>query len=131
VTLHSTPETLTPATATSAGSITYAFTVPSALPAGSHSVVLVGTTSAVTTTWTFSLVAPAVQGVTTTTTSSAASLPFTGSDTGRQLMIGIAALWSGLILLLWSRPRRFLLEVGGRHRATGGRHRQTDVRRPA
>jgi hypothetical protein len=134
VTLHSTPETLAPATASSAGSITYAFTVPTGLAAGSHSVVFVGATSAATRTWTFSLVVPAVEGVTTTATTPSASLPFTGANTGRQLMVAIAALWSGLVLLLWSRPRRSVFDFGGRHRATiptGGRHRQTDGRRPA
>jgi hypothetical protein len=133
VTLHSTPQTLAAATATSAGAVTYAFTVPTGLDPGAHTVVFVGTTSAVTRTFSFSLVAPAVEGVTTTSTPTA-SLPFTGANTGRQLMVAIAALWSGLILLLWSRPRRSVFDLGGRHRATiptGGRHRQTDVRRPA
>ena len=125
VTVHSTPQTLTPATASSAGSITYAFTVPTGLDPGAHSVVFFGATSGVTTTWSFSLVTPAVQG---TTTTSSGSLPFTGANTGRQLLVAVAALWSGLILLLWSRPRRSIFDVGGRHRATiatGGRHRQT------
>lgn len=136
VTLHSTPQTLAAATATSAGAVTYAFTVPTGLDPGAHSVVFVGTTSGVMRTFAFSLVAPAVEGVTTTGTTStpSASLPFTGANTGRQLMVAIAALWSGLILLLWSRPRRSVFDFGGRHRATiptGGRHRQTNVRRPA
>jgi hypothetical protein len=133
VTLHSVPQTLAPATASSAGAITYAFTVPTGLPAGAHSVVFVGATSALTTTWSFSIVAPAVEGVTTTSTP-AASLPFTGANTGRQLLVAVAALWSGLILLLWTRPRRSVFDIGGRHRATiatGGRHRQATSRRPA
>ena len=128
VTLHSTPQTLSPATASSAGAITYPFTVPAGLAAGTHSVVFVGATSGRTTTWSFSLAAPAVEATTTTST---ASLPFTGANAGREVLVAVAAIWSGLILLLWARPRRSVFDLGGRHRATGGRHRQTDVRRPA
>jgi hypothetical protein len=134
VTLHSVPQTIAPTTASSAGAITYAFSVPTGLAAGAHSVVFVGATSALTTTWSFSLVAPAVEGTTTTATTPTASLPFTGANTGRQLLVAIAALWSGLVLLLWTRPRRSVFDVGGRHRATiatGGRHRQPTQRRPA
>jgi hypothetical protein len=135
VTLHSTTQTLAPATASSAGTVTYAFTMPTGLDPGAHTVVFVGATSGLTTTWQFSLVAPAVEGTTTTSTSTpAASLPFTGANTGRQLLVAVAALWSGLILLLWTRPRRSVFDIGGRHRATiatGGRHRQATTRRPA
>jgi hypothetical protein len=131
VTLHSTPQTLLPATASSTGVITYAFTVPTGLPAGAHSVVFAGATSGTNAAWSFSIVAPNVEGTTTSSTPSA-SLPFTGANASRQLLVAVAAVWSGLILLVWARPRRPIFEVGGRHRATlavRGRHRQTTHRR--
>jgi len=127
VTLHSTPQTLSPATASSAGVITYSFTVPADLEAGTHSVVFLGATSGMTTTWTFSLVVPDVEG---TTTTNSGSLPFTGANAGREVVLAVAALWSGLILLLSARLRRPVFDFGGRHRATGARHRQSGLRRP-
>ena len=127
-TLHSTPQTLSPATASSTGVIAYPFTVPSGIDAGTHSLVFVGATSGLTTTWSFTLVVATVEG---TTTTSGRSLPFTGANAGREVLVAVAAIWSGLILLLWTRPRRSVFDFGGRHRATGGRHRQADVRRPA
>jgi Big-like domain-containing protein len=100
--VHSTPETLTPTTASSTGTISYAFTVPSDLPAGAHSLVLTGATSQTTVTIDFSIATPAVLGTTTTsaTTPSAgsASLPFTGSDIELLTAIAIACTGVGLAM---------------------------------
>jgi hypothetical protein len=98
--VHSTPETLTPTTASSTGTITYAFTVPSDLPAGAHSLVLSGATSQTTVTINFSIASPAVLGTTTTSTPSAgtASLPFTGSDIELLAAIAIACTGVGLAM---------------------------------
>jgi hypothetical protein len=117
VTLHSTPQTLPPVTASSTGTVGYQFTVGSDLPAGSHSLVFVGATSAKTQTWVFTVAAAQVTDPAPAAASSG-SLPFTGTNSGRTLIVGIAALWSGLVLMLVSRPRRTLVIAGGgRHRA--------------
>jgi hypothetical protein len=152
ITLHSTPETLTTVDAT-AGSVTYQFVVPSDLAAGSHYLQLVGGTSAVSVTWPFTLgtattsPTPAVLGETVTSTPT--SLPFTGANLGRPMLFAVAALWSGLVLLLLSRrgslyaqpagvpagfgrPYRAAVQLpeaarySGRH---GGRHRSSGAPR--
>ena len=66
-TVHSVPETLTPATASSTGTVAYSFTVPTDLAAGAHTLVLAGATSSHTVTVNFSIAAPSVLGTTTTT----------------------------------------------------------------
>jgi hypothetical protein len=152
ITLHSTPETLTTVDAT-AGSVTYQFVVPSDLAAGSHYLQLVGGTSAVSVTWPFTLgtattsPTPAVLGETVTSTPT--SLPFTGANLGKPMLFAVAALWSGLVLLLLSRrgslyaqpagvpagfgrPYRAAVQLpeaarySGRH---GGRHRSSGAPR--
>jgi hypothetical protein len=130
VTLHSTPQTLTPVTASSTGAISYQFTVGSDLPAGSHTLVFLGATSGKSQTWAFTVGAVSATSADPAGTAST-SLPFTGSDSGRTMIIGVAALWSGLVLLMVSRPRPVLVVAGGgRHRSQptssgrhGGRHR--------
>ncbi|HEY5455175.1 MAG TPA: hypothetical protein VIJ96_06885 [Acidothermaceae bacterium] len=144
VTVHSTPETLTPATASTAGVVTYTYTVGSDLADGSHAVVFAGSTSGVSRTWTFTIGAasatPSASVLGEQISGTPASLPFTGSNIGRPVLFAVTALWSGFILLLLGR-RRVVLEVpggdprpgvtgttfaGARHRATGatrGRHR--------
>jgi hypothetical protein len=147
VTLHSTPQALTPATAGSAGAVTYNFTVPSGLADGPHSVVFVGNTSAVTQTFAFTLGSPTASPTASVlgdqvAGAAAVSLPFTGASIGRPLLFAIAALWSGFVLVLLSR-RGGLVVVssaggGGSHRrntlaaahstmtaARRGRHRST------
>jgi hypothetical protein len=117
VTLHSTPQTLPPVTADSTGKVGYQFTVGSDLPAGAHSLVFVGATSGKAQTWAFTVAAAQVTDPAPAAASSG-SLPFTGTNSGRTLIVGIAALWSGLVLMLVSRPRRTLVIAGGgRHRA--------------
>jgi hypothetical protein len=116
VTLHSTPQTLPPVTASSSGTVGYQFTVGSDLPAGTHTLVFVGATSTKTQTWAFTVAAAQVNDPDPAAPSSG-SLPFTGTNSGRTLIVGIAALWSGLVLMLVSRPRRTLVVAGG------GRHR--------
>jgi primary-amine oxidase len=100
--VHSTPETLTPATASSTGTISYAFTVPSDLLTGAHTLVLTGATSQTTVTVDFSIASPAVLGTTTTSTTTpsagSASLPFTGSDIELLAAIGIACTGVGLAM---------------------------------
>ena len=150
ITLHSTPETLSAVNA-AAGSVTYQFVVPSDLAAGSHYLQLVGATSAVSVTWPFTLgtvassPTPAVLGQTVTSTPT--SLPFTGANLGQPMLFAVAALWSGLVLLLLSRrgslyaqtagapagfgrPYRAAVQLpevaryGGRHRASGSPRRR-------
>jgi hypothetical protein len=130
VTLHSTPQTLSPVTASGTGAISYQFTVGSDLPAGAHTLVFLGATSGKSQTWAFTVGTVSATSADPAATAST-SLPFTGSDSGRTLIIGIAALWSGLVLLMVSRPRPVLVVAGGgRHRSQpmssgrhGGRHR--------
>jgi hypothetical protein len=136
VTLHSTPQTLPAVTADSSGKVAYQFTVPADLPASAHSVVFVGATSGVNQTWAFT-----VPGALVTdpepASAAAGSLPFTGANSSKLLILAIAALWSGLILMLVARPRTTLVIAGtGRHRPhliaavqqpgrhRGGRHRR-------
>jgi hypothetical protein len=125
--LHSTPQTLASANADSSGDLSYTFTVPSALPDGSHSVMFTGATSDVVETWIFTVgdaspsTSPSVLGETLTntddpTTGTSTTLPFTGTNVGRPLVLGIAALWSGLILILLGRPWAPLVPGNGRHR---------------
>ena len=154
ITLHSTPETLATVNAT-AGSVTYQFVVPSDLAVGSHYLQLVGGTSAVSVTWPFTLgttttsPTPVVLGETVTTAPT--SLPFTGANLGQPMLFAVAALWSGLVLLLLSRrgslyaqpagvpagfgtPYRAAMRLpeaaryggrhGGRHRGSGTSHRR-------
>jgi large repetitive protein len=90
-TVHSVPETLIPATATSAGAVAYPFTVPTDLAAGAHSLVLVGATSSHTVTINFSIAAPGVLGEPPATASSGGSLPFTGANV--QLLSLLAAVF--------------------------------------
>jgi len=125
VTLHSTPQTLTPATAGSTGAVTYNFTVPSGLPDGAHSVVFVGNTSAVTQTFAFTIGTASVSPTPTVlgqqVTGDPTSLPFTGANVGRPMLFAIAALWSGFVLMLLSRRGGLVLvnstgRVGGSHR---------------
>ena len=156
ITLHSTPETLSTVNAT-AGSVTYQFVVPSDLDAGSHYLQLVGGTSAVSVTWPFTLgTATTTSSPTTavlgeTVTSTPTSLPFTGANLGKPMLFAVAALWSGLVLLLLSRrgslyaqpagvpagfgtPYRAAVQLpeaarysgrhGGRHRGSGTSHRR-------
>jgi hypothetical protein len=131
VTLHSTPQTLTPATASSTGAVTYNFTVPSGLANGSHSVVFVGNTSAVTQTFAFTLGSasatptPSVLGE-VAGGGAPTSLPFTGANIGRPMLFAVAALWSGFVLLLLSR-RGALVIVGGASTAAGGSHRRNTL----
>lgn len=103
--VHSTPETLTPTTASTTGAVTYQFTVPSDLPTGSHSLVLTGATSQNTVTINFSIATPAVLGTTTTSTPSAgtASLPFTGSDI--ELLAAFAILCTGVGIAMRTRKQ--------------------------
>jgi len=97
--VHSTPETLTPATASSTGTITYAFTVPTDLAAGAHSLVLTGATSQHTVTINFSISSPAVLGTTTSTPSAGgASLPFTGSNIELLAVIAIVCTAVGIAM---------------------------------
>jgi hypothetical protein len=116
VTLHSTPQTLPPVSADSTGKVGYQFTVGSDLPAGAHTLVFLGATSGKTQTWAFTVAAAQITDPVPAAASSG-SLPFTGTNSGRTLIVGIAALWSGLVLMLVSRPRRTLVVAGG------GRHR--------
>ena len=140
VTVHSTPETLATVSAAS-GSVTYSFVVPSDLATGSHYLQLVGGTSNVSVVWPFTLgtatptPATAVLGETVSTTPT--SLPFTGADIGKPMLFAVAALWSGLVLLLLSRRGSLYAQAapagyGGAYRAAvqlpevatyGGRHR--------
>jgi hypothetical protein len=125
VTLHSTPQTLPPVTASSTGTIGYQFTVGSDLPAGAHTLVFVGATSNKTQTWAFTVAAAQVTDPAPAAASSG-SLPFTGTNSGRTLIVGIAALWSGLVLMLVARPRTTIViptsrQPSGRH--ASGRHR--------
>jgi hypothetical protein len=130
VTLHSTPQTLTPATAASTGSITYNFTVPSGLDDGSHSVVFVGNTSAATQTFAFTLgttsasPTPTVLGEQVAGGAAPTSMPFTGANIGRPMLFAIAALWSGFVLLLLSRRGGLVIvsSAGG-----GGSHRRNTM----
>ncbi len=105
VVVHSTPETLTPTTASSTGAVNYQFTVPSDLPTGAHSLVLTGATSQTTVTIDFSIASPAVLGTTTTSTPSAgsASLPFTGSDI--ELLAAFAILCTGAGIAMRTRKQ--------------------------
>jgi hypothetical protein len=120
VTLHSTPQALPPVTASSTGTVGYQFTVGSDLPAGAHTLVFVGATSGKTQTWAFTVAAAQVTDPAPAAASSG-SLPFTGTNSGRTLIVGIAALWSGLVLMLVSRPRTTVVVATGRQ--PSGRHR--------
>jgi hypothetical protein len=115
--LHSTPQTLASGTVGSTGTLTYTFTVPATLPDGAHSIVFTGLDSLVTATWPFSVgdasASPTSTGVLTNdpgtgttsgSTGGSSTLPFTGANIGRPLLYGVAALWSGLILILLGRP---------------------------
>jgi hypothetical protein len=107
--VHSTPETLTPATASSTGTITYAFTVPSDLAVGAHTLVLTGATSQNTVTINFSIATPAVLGTTTTSTPSAGggTLPFTGSDIELLAVIAILCTAVGIAMRTRTQPTRY------------------------
>ena len=110
--VHSTPETLTPATASSTGTITYAFTVPTDLLAGAHSLVLTGATSQTTVTINFSIASPAVLGTTTTTPSAGgASLPFTGSNIELLAIFAIVCTAVGIAM----RTRTQVARYSGAH----------------
>jgi hypothetical protein len=131
--LHSTPQTLASATASTTGALSYSFTVPSGLPDGAHSVVFTGATSGVTETWPFTLGDPTPSATVPdeqvdTSSSSAAgapTLPFTGANIGKPLLFGVAALWSGLILMLLGRRSAAAVALAGRRGPGFGRHRAT------
>jgi primary-amine oxidase len=102
--VHSTPEALTPATASTTGTVTYQFTVPTDLLTGAHTLVLTGATSQNVVTINFSIASPAVLGTTTTTPSAgSASLPFTGSDT--ELLAVIAIICTVVGIGMRTRPQ--------------------------
>jgi hypothetical protein len=120
-TVHSVPETLTPATASSTGTVAYTFTVPTDLAAGAHTLVLAGATSAHTVTVDFSIAAPSVLGTTTTTTPSAgsASLPFTGADIGLLAAVAAVCMCVGFVIRFGApEPRR----IGAHERRGPGSH---------
>jgi hypothetical protein len=120
-TVHSVPETLTPATASSTGTVAYTFTVPTDLPAGAHTLVLAGATSAHTVTIDFSIATPSVLGTTTTTTPSAgsASLPFTGADIGLLSAVAAVCMCVGFVIRFGApEPRR----IGAHERRGPGTH---------
>jgi hypothetical protein len=85
VTLHSTPVSLGSVTATGTGAASITFTVPTALPAGSHTVSFLGQTSGLTaTSAAFTvLAAPAPQAAGTTTVAAPASAQPVLAATGR------------------------------------------------
>ena len=106
-TVHSVTQTLAPATASSTGTIAYAFTVPTTLPAGAHTLVLAGTTSAHTVTINFSIASPSVLGTTTTPSAGSASLPFTGADIGLLAAVAGVCMCVGFVIRFGApEPRR-------------------------
>ena len=109
VVVHSTPETLTPATASSTGTVNYEFTVPSDLATGAHSLVLTGATSQKAVTINFSIASPAVLGTTTTSTPSAgsASLPFTGSNIELLAVIAMICTATGIAMRARRQDERY------------------------
>jgi hypothetical protein len=113
--VHSTPETLTAATASSTGTLNYQFTVPSDLATGAHSLVLTGATSQTTVTISFSIASPEVLGTTTTSTTTpsagSASLPFTGSDIELLAAFAMACTGAGIAM----RSRKQSARYAGAH----------------
>jgi Bacterial Ig-like domain (group 3) len=124
-TVHSVPVTLTPSTATATGAIAYAFTVPASLPAGAHTLVLAGATSAHTVTLDFSIAAPSVLG-TTTATPGSASLPFTGADLELLTVVALICLCVGFVIRFGGpEPRRVGVHERhgpGLHARVGAKH---------
>jgi hypothetical protein len=126
-TVHSVPETLTPATASSTGTVAYSFTVPTDLAAGAHTLVLAGATSAHTVTVNFSIAAPSVLGTTTTTPSAgSASLPFTGADIGLLAAVAAVCMFVGFVIRFGApeprRPGAHERRGHGSHARMGAKH---------
>ncbi len=116
-TVHSVPQTLTPATASSTGTISYVLVVPADLPAGAHSLVLAGATSNHTVTIDFTV--GAMSPVTDpTTTAGTASLPFTGSDVELMSVIAAMCMMVGFVVRMRGRERRRVAA----HARSGPRH---------
>jgi hypothetical protein len=115
--LHSAPVSLSAVTATAAGTAVVTFTVPTTLTVGTHSVVLTGTTSGLTSTGTFIVSAAPVTPTPGTTTpavpvpasSAVQALANSGLD-GRQALIealvGLACIVAGAGALYLGRRRR-------------------------
>jgi hypothetical protein len=124
-TVHSVPQTLTPATASSTGTVAYAFTVPTNLPAGAHSLVLAGATSSHTVTVNFSIASPTVLGTTTIPSAGSASLPFTGADIGLLAAVAGVCMCVGFVIRFGApAPRR----AGTHERRGPGMHSRTGAK---
>ncbi len=122
VTVHSTPRLLGTAAASTSGVVSYRFVVPTDLPSGSHTLVLRGSTR--TSLFAFRL-AGSEQVVQASPApppaaakASGSTLPFTGSNTTRLLLIALLLAWAGTMLMLYVGPPR---AGAGRH-TRNGRH---------
>ena len=110
--LHSTPVSLGSVTASKAGTAIVAFTVPTALAPGKHSVVLAGATSGLTSTATFTVTAAPPRAVAPPASAPVTGVPIlaaTGLD-GQQalvdVLIGLGLVAAGAGALYLGRRRR-------------------------
>jgi hypothetical protein len=111
-TVHSTPVRVGVAKASAAGTTSLTFTVPATLAAGTHSVVLTGATSGLSSSATFTVVAVAAAPSTTapaaTATPTAPVLAATGRDgrqTGWEVLAGLGCVGLGGLALFAGRRR--------------------------
>jgi len=124
-TVHSVPEALTPAVATSAGAVAYAFVVPTDLPAGAHTLVLAGATSLHTVTIDFSIASP-TSVTEPTTTAGSAPLPFTGANVQLLCLLAAVFLCVGMGIRFSARTPQY---SGGAHARRGpGAHARSGAK---
>jgi hypothetical protein len=109
VVVHSTPIRVGTAVADHRGTASLAFDVPRTLAAGTHTVVLAGTTSGLSSSGTFTVVAAAPAPSTGAAAPSAPptepALAATGRQTGGDLLIGLGCVALGGLALLAGRRR--------------------------
>ena len=117
-TVHSVPQTLTPTTASTTGTISYVLVVPADLPAGAHSLVLAGATSSHTVTINFTIGSTSAVTDPAPTVAGVASLPFTGANVELMSVIALLCICAGFVI----RFRGHESQRVGAHARTGPRH---------
>jgi hypothetical protein len=122
-TVFSAPRLLGSTLASSAGLVSYSFTVPADLAAGSHTLQLGG--RALTAAFAFHVGGAATvtsTGASTgsvTRTGSGSALPFTGADLVPALLLGLLLLWAGAMVVMYAGAPA---AGASRHQRPAGRH---------
>jgi hypothetical protein len=114
VTLHSTPMTLLPTTASASGKVVYTFTVPTTLAAGNHVLTLAGAGGSATFSFKLAAAAPAAGGSSADPGSSGGSLAMTGANVLTAVEVALVLLIAGALAVGLGRSVNAVR--AGRHR---------------